>query len=258
MVFERLFGDGGSAAQRRAQAQKTGSILDSVSAEANRLASRLGASDRSKLGEYMDSVREIEQRIQGAESNVAESLELPDRPIGIPATFEEHSKLMFDLQITAFRADITRVFSMIIARELSGRTYGSIGVPGQHHLISHHRDDAELMAQKARIDTHHVEMLAYFLDKMSTTPDGDGSLLDHSLVLYGSGMGNGNLHRHSDMPVLLAGKLGGKFKTGYHHAYKQDTPMTNLLLTILDGVGAPVEKLGDSTGKLPMEPLTVG
>jgi len=258
VVFERLFGDGGSAAQRRAQAQKTGSILDSVSAEANRLASRLGASDRSKLGEYMDSVREIEQRIQGSESNVAESLELPDRPIGIPATFEEHSKLMFDLQITAFRADITRVFSMIIARELSGRTYGSIGVPGQHHLISHHRDDAELMAQKARIDTHHVEMLAYFLDKMSTTPDGDGSLLDHSLVLYGSGMGNGNLHRHSDMPVLLAGKLGGKIKTGYHHAYKQDTPMANLLLTILDGVGAPIEKLGDSTGKLPLEPLTVG
>jgi len=125
-------------------------------------------------------------------------------------------------------------------------------------LSSHHRDDAELMAQKARIDTHHVEMLAYFLDKMSTTPDGDGSLLDHSLVLYGSGMGNGNLHRHSDMPVLLAGKLGGKIKTGYHHAYKQDTPMANLLLTILDGVGAPIEKLGDSTGKLPLEPLTVG
>ena len=258
VIFERLFGDGGSAAQRRVQAQKTGSILDSVAAEANRLAHRLGSSDQHKLGEYLDSVREIEQRIQGAESNQAESLELPDRPIGIPATFEEHSRLMFDLQIAAFRADITRVFSMIIARELSGRTYGSIGIPGQHHLISHHRDDAELMSQKARIDTHHVAQLAYFLEKMSSTPDGDGSLLDHSLVLYGSGMGNGNLHRHSDMPVLLAGKLNGKFKTGYHYAYKQDTPMTNLLLTVLDKAGVPLDKLGDSTGKLPVDPLSVG
>ena len=258
VVFERFFGDGGNSAQRAAQARKTGSILDSVSAEASRLASRLGGSDRSKLSEYMDSVREIEQRVQGAESNVAESIELPDRPIGIPATFEEHTKLMFDLQLMAFRADITRVFSMIMARELSGRSYPSIGIPGQHHLISHHRDDAELMAQKARIDTHHVQMLAHFLEKMSSTADGDGSLLDHSLVLYGSGMGNGNLHRHSDMPVLLAGKLGGQFKTGYHHAYKQDTPMANLLLTILDKTGVRIEKLGDSTGRLPVEPLSVG
>ena len=258
VVFERLFGDGGSAAQRMAQVKKTGSILDSVAEEAKRLSARLGSNDRSKLGEYMDSVREIEQRIQSAENNSAESIELPDRPIGIPATFEEHTKLMFDLQLTAFRADITRVFTMIMARELSGRSYGSIGIPGQHHLISHHRDDAELMAQKARIDTHHVQMLAYFLEKMATTKDGDGSMLDHSLVVYGSGMGNGNLHRHSDMPVLLAGKMGGKFKTGYHHAYKLDTPMTNLLLTVLDSAGVPLEKLGDSTGKLPVEPLTVG
>ena len=183
---------------------------------------------------------------------------MPDRPIGIPGTFEEHIKLMFDLQLMAFRADITRVFSIIMARELSGRTYGSIGIPGQHHLISHHREDPELKAQKARIDTHHVEMLAHFLQGMSSTPDGDGSLLDHSLVLYGSGMGNGNLHRHSDMPVLLAGNLSGKFKTGYHHAYKQDTPMTNLLLTILDRAGVPIDKLGDSTGKLPVDPLPVG
>jgi hypothetical protein len=257
VVFERLFGDGGSAAQRLAQVKKTGSILDSVSEEAHRLARRLGASDRGKLNEYLDSVRELEQRVQSAEANMAESIELPDRPIGIPSTFEEHTKLMFDLQLTAFRADITRVFSMIMARELSGRTYGSIGIPGQHHLISHHRDDAELMAQKARIDTHHVQMLAYFLEKMNATRDGDGSLLDHSLVFYGSGMGNGNLHRHSDLPLLLAGKLNGKFKTGYHHAFKLDTPMANLLLTVLDAVGAPVEKLGDSTGKLPLEPLTV-
>ena len=131
---------------------------------------------------------------------------------------------MFDLQLAAFRADVTRVFSLIMARELSGRSYANIGVPGNHHLISHHREDPALMAQKARIDTYHVQLFAKFLEKMQSTPDGDGSLLDHSLILYGSGMGNGNLHRHSDLPVLTAGGLNGKFKTGYHFDYQQDTP----------------------------------
>ena len=164
---------------------------------------------------------------------------------------------MFDLQIMAFRADLTRVFSMIMARELSGRTYPMIGIPGQHHLISHHRDDAELMSQKARIDTYHVQMLAYLLEQMQATPDGDGSLLDHSLIMYGSGMGNGNLHRHSDLPVLLAGKLGGKFKTGYHLDYKMDTHMANLLVAILDKAGVPIETMGDSTGPLKMEAIAI-
>jgi hypothetical protein len=138
---------------------------------------------------------------------------------------------------------------------LSGRTYPQIGIPGQHHLISHHRDDKELMSQKARIDTYHVQLLAYFLEKMAATPDGDGSLLDHSLIMYGSGMGNGNLHRHSDLPVLLAGKLGGKVKTGVHYDYKMNTPMANLLVTILDKAGVPIEKMGDSTGPLKLETL---
>ena len=200
----------------------------------------------------------MEQRIQTAEAKQSQELELPDRPIGIPLNFEDHSRLMFDLQLTAFRADITRVFSLILARELSGRSYANIGVPGNHHLISHHRDDAQLMEQKARIDTHHIQMLSYFLEKMAATPDGDGSLLDHSLILYGSGMGNGNLHRHSDLPVLLAGKLNGKFQTGHHFAYKQDTPMANLLVTMLDGVGIPIEKLGDSTGQLLLDYSKVG
>ena len=257
VIFERLFGDGGSAAQRAARTKKAGSILDSVMEEASGLASTLGNSDRSKLGEYLDSVRDLEQRIQGTESKTAENFELPDRPVGIPDSFEEHTKLMFDLQIMAYRADLTRVFSMILARELSGRTYPMIGIPGQHHLISHHRDDAELMSQKARIDTYHVQMLGYLLEKMAATPDGDGSLLDHSLIMYGSGMGNGNLHRHSDMPVLLAGKLGGKFKTGYHLDYKMDTPMANLLVAILDKAGVPIEKMGDSTGPLKLEAITV-
>ena len=258
VIFERLFGDGGSRAQRLALTKKTGSILDSVAEEASDLANTLGNSDRSKLDEYLDSVREVEQRIQTAEKQAGQSIELPDRPIGIPENFDQYARLMFDLQVMAFRADLTRVFSVIVARELSGRTYPMIGIPGQHHLISHHRNDPELMSQKARIDTYHVQVLGYLLEKMRSTPDGDGSLLDHSLIMYGSGMGNGNLHRHSDLPVLLAGKLGGKFKTGYHHDYKMDTPMANLLVTILDKAGVPIEKVGDSTGPLKLEALPVG
>ena len=250
VIFERLFGDGGNAAQRAARMKSSGSILDSVLEETSDLTRVLGKADTSKLNEYLDSVREVETRIQGSEGKIAESLELPDRPIGIPGVFEEHAKLMFDLQVTAFRADITRVFSLIIARELSGRSYANIGVPGNHHLISHHRDDVQLMEQKAKIDTYHISLLNYFLAKMAATPDGDGSLLDHSLIMFGSGLGNGNLHRHSDLPVLLAGKLNGKFQTGYHFTHKEDTPLSNLLVTMLDSVGIPIEKLGDSTGHL--------
>jgi hypothetical protein len=250
VVFERLFGDGGTREQRLARTKHTGSILDSVMKEAGMLSASLGSSDKSKLSEYLDSVRELEQRVQGSEKQGATSLELPDRPIGIPESFDQHAKLMLDLQWMAYRADLTRVFSMIIARELSGRTYPFIGIPGQHHLISHHRDDADLMSQKARIDTYHMSLVAYFLEKMASTPDGDGSLLDHSLIMFGSGMGNGNLHRHSDMPVLLAGKLGGKYQTGFHHAYKQDTPMANLLLNIMHNTGVRLDKIGDSTGPL--------
>jgi len=258
IVFERLFGDGGTGDQRLARAQTTGSILDSVAEETNSLAGTLGRRDRTKLAEYMDSVREIEKHIQAAEAQGAHSIELPDRPLDIPSTFEAHTKLMFDLQILAFRADITRVFTFIMARELSLRPYPAIGVPEPHHSVSHHRDDPELVAKKARIDTHHIEMLAYFLDKMKDTNDGDGSLLDQSLIMYGGGLGNGNLHRHEDLPCILAGKLGGQFKTGQHVAYKMDTPMTNLLLAILGRAGVNIDHLGDSTGPLPMQPLSVG
>jgi hypothetical protein len=250
VVFERLFGDGGSADDRRARIRSQGSILDSVLEETQALTARLGRSDTSKLGEYLDSVREIEQRIQRAESSVEESIELPERPIGIPGTFEQHATLMFDLQLMAFRSDITRVFSLILARELSGRSYSQIGVPGNHHLISHHREEPALKAQKAKIDTHHMRLLNYFLERMRDTPEGDGSLLDHSAILFGSGLGDGNLHRHSDLPVLVAGTLHGKFQTGYHFSYSPDTPMANLLVTLLDGVGVPIAKLGDSTGQL--------
>jgi hypothetical protein len=250
VVFERLFGDGGTASQRLAHIRKTGSILDSVSQEVSRLASSLGSSDRGKLSEYLDSVRDIEQRIQNTEKRGAHTFELPDRPVDVPESFDEHTKLMFDLQVLAFRADVTRVTSMIMSRELSPRTFPNIGVADQHHAVSHHRNDPELIAKKAKIDTYQVQLLAYFLDKLKATPDGDGSLLDHSLVVYGGGMGNGNLHRHTDLPCLLAGKLGGQFTTGRHLAYPENTPMTNLLLTILASVGVRQETLGDSTGGL--------
>ena len=165
---------------------------------------------------------------------------------------------MYDLQALAFQADITRVFSMIIARELSPRTYPLIGVTDQHHAVSHHRNDPELIAKKAKIDTYHVQLLSYFLQKLQATPDGDGTLLDHSLIVYGGGMGNGNLHRHTDLPCVLAGKLGGQFKTGNHMTYPENTPMANLLVTILDKVGVHIDKMGDSTGTLQPDYLSVG
>jgi hypothetical protein len=250
VIFERLFGDGGTAAQRMRRVKKTGSILDSVMSEISDLDKTLGKGDRTKLNEYLDAVREIEQRIQNTEAQGVQNIELPERPTDIPETFEDHTKLMFDLQALAFRADITRVFTMVVARELSPRTYPNIGVPEQHHATSHHRNDAELIAKKAKIDTYHVQLLTHFLQKLQATPDGEGTLLDQSLILYGGGMGDGNLHRHFDLPCLLVGKLGGQFQTGRHIAYPDDTPMANLLLTVLDKVGVHLDKIGDSTGRL--------
>jgi hypothetical protein len=257
MVFERLFGEGGTAAQRLALTRKTGSLLDSVIAEVSGLQKRLGAGDRTKLGEYLQSVREIEKRIQTGEAKGAMSeLALPNRPTDIPDDFEEHARLMFDLQVLAYQADITRVFSMLMAREGSPRTYPQIGVPEQHHPVSHHRDDPALMAKKQKIDTYHVQLLGYFLEKMQATPDGDGSLLDHSMILYGGGMGDGNLHEHSNLPTLVAGGLGGQLRTGQHLAFAENTPMANLFTTVLDKVGVQVDKIGDSTGRLPLETLS--
>ncbi|HEY6508265.1 MAG TPA: DUF1552 domain-containing protein [Vicinamibacterales bacterium] len=256
VVFERLFGDGGSAEARQARRRSQGSILDSLRAEIGRVTASLGAGDKMKLGEYFESVREVEQRIQNSESQPLD-IELSERPLGIPERFDEHTKLMFDLQALAFRADVTRVFSMIMSRELSTKTFAHIGVPEQHHAVSHHRNDPDLISRKARIDVHQAQMMAYFLEKLQATPDGDGTLLDHSLILYGGGMGDGNLHRHSDLPCLMAGKLGGAVKPGRHVRYPVDTPMSNLLLTVLDAAGVPTEKLGDSTGRLPLEPLTI-
>jgi len=250
IVFERLFGDGGSAAKRMARIKRNGSILDSVMLEVGSLNKTLGPGDHTKLTEYLESVREIERRIQSIEAQGMQAIELPERPLDVPATFDEHIKLMYDLQALAFRADITRVFTMIVCRELSARTYPQIGVPDQHHPTSHHRNDPELIAKKAKIDAYHVQLLTYFLQKLQATQDGDSTLLDQSLILYGGGMGDGNLHRHSNLPCLMAGKLGGQFETGRHLAYPQDTPMSNLLLTILTKAGVQIEKIGDSTNPL--------
>jgi Protein of unknown function (DUF1552) len=250
LVFERLFGDGGSPAQRMARMKVNGSILDSVMQEVSSLDRTLGPGDRTKLAEFLDSVREIEQRIQSVEKRGIQAVSLPERPTDIPAAFDEHIKLMFDLQLLGFQADITRVFTMIVCRELSGRTYPQIGVPDPHHPCSHHRNDPALIVKKAKIDTYHVELLSYFLQKLQNTKDGDGTLLDQGLILYGGGMGDGNLHRHSNLPCLMAGKFGGQFETGRHLAYKLDTPMSNLLLAILNKANVQVDKIGDSTGPL--------
>jgi hypothetical protein len=255
ILFERLFGDGGSADARLARSRSEGSILDSVREEASRVASTLGRGDKNKLREYLDSVREVEQRIQNAESQPVE-IELPERPTDIPPSFDAHTKLMFDLQALAFQADLTRVFSMIMSRELSSMTFPSIGVPEQHHAVSHHRNDPQLIAKKARIDLYQAQLFAYFLEKLQSMPEGDGSVLDQSLLLYGGGMGDGNLHRHANLPTLMAGGLGGVFKMGRHLQYPLDTPMANLLLTIMDSGGVHLETFGDSTGRI-LEPLSV-
>jgi hypothetical protein len=253
-VFERLFGDGETTdpAARAIQAQQDRSILDFVREDAARLGLGLGTNDRRKLSQYLDAVREIEQRIQRVEKqNTAESV-LPslDRPAGIPPTFEEHVKLMFDLMTVAFQADLTRVVTLMIGREGGNRTYRSIGVPDAHHGLSHHFNDTAKIERLQKIDQHHVEMLSYFLGKMKETRDGEQTLLDNSLIVYGSSLSDGNRHEHLDLPTLLAGGGAGKIHSGRHIRFAKGTPMTNLYLTMLDMAGVRPEKVGDSTGKV--------
>ena len=257
IVFERLFGEGGTAEQRLAQARENRSILDSVSADLARLQQSLGPSDRTKVGEYLEAVREVERRIQRAEGQ-GPLAELPtlERPSGIPDRFDEHVKLMYDLQLLAFRADLTRVVTFMLGRELNFRTYPEIGITEGHHGLSHHQDNPTQLAKYARLNTYQTELFAWFLDKLQSTPEGDGSLLDHSLFLYGAGLSNPNLHAHYDLPLAVLGGGAGRMKGGRHMVYREEMPMTNLLLSLLDKVGVNVEQLGDSTGRLPIEPLS--
>ena len=254
IVFERLFGDGGTSAARAAQARENRSVLDSVNGELARLLQSVGPSDRSTISDYVDSVREVERRIQATERNAAAS-ELPEltRPMAVPERFDEHVNLLFDLVALAFQADITRVVTFMLGRELNFRTYPEIGITEGHHGLSHHGDDPAKMARYAKLGTYQAELFARFLDKLRSTGDGDGTLLDRSLFLYGAGLSNPNLHAHMDLPLVV---VGGGTKGGKHLKFPLETPMTNLHLSLLDRSGVPAETLGDSTGRLDIEPLS--
>jgi hypothetical protein len=247
MVFERLFGESRTAAERSAELQRNRSVLDSLADEVVRLQRSLGQGDRRKVDEYLDSVRAVERQIQAAEQHGSRELAIPERPIDTPAAFDAHAKLMFDLQVLAYQTDTTRVVSFLMGRELSQRTYPEIGVPEPHHSLSHHRGERNKIADVAKINTYHVQMLVYLLEKLKATADGDGTLLDHSIILYGSGIGDGNLHDHVNLPVIVAGGGGGTLRGGRHLRYSDREPMSNLLLTLLDKAGVPLDKLGDST-----------
>jgi hypothetical protein len=252
-VFERLFGDTTSTdpATRLARIQQERSILDSVSQRIARLGQRVGSGDRAKLDEYFQAIRDIERRIQNAEQQSATELPVVDQPAGIPATFEEHAKLMYDLYALAYQCDLTRVITFMIAHEFSGRTYPQIGVPDAHHPISHHQSDPARLAKLVKINTYHITLFASFLEKLRSTPDGDGSLLDHVMIVYGAGMSDSNAHDPKNLPILLAGGGAGHLKGGNHVRFAKDTPLANLHVTLLDKLGVRVEKLGDSAGELP-------
>jgi len=251
VVFERLFGDGGSVAARIVEMRKDRSILDSVMQSVASLKKRLGIDDRAVMGDYLDSVREVEQRIQRAErANAGSPLPTVEQPSGIPEEYDDHAKLLMDLQLLAYQGDVTRVSCLQIGRELSNRTYPWIGVPEAHHGVSHHQRDPHNIQQKTRIDAYNMSLFARLLEKMRDTRDGEGSLLDHTLFLYGAGMGDGDRHTPLDLPVLLAGGACGELKGGRHVKYPENTPFMNLCLTLLAKVGVTVERLGDSTGPL--------
>ena len=251
VVFERLFGEGESADARRAALRTRASLLDSFSDDIARLKQRVGMTDRVRVDQYLDSVREVERQIQRAEAAATKN-PTPDldRPVGVPVAFADHAKLMFDLQVLAFQADITRVMTFQLARELSNRTYPEIGVADPHHPTSHHGNDPEKLAKIAKINAFHVSLFAQFLEKLKSTPDGDGSLLDHTVYLYGSGMGNSSLHDHENLPILVAGGAACGMKGGRHIQYKDGTPLANLHLTLLERVGVHVDSFGDSNGRI--------
>ena len=258
-VFERLFGDSDSTtrAARIARIESDRSLLDSLLGEVTRLRKSLGPNDSQKLTQYLDAIRDVERRIQKAEQQA--DIELPafERPTGgIPATFKEHARLMFDMQVLAFQSDLTRVVTFLMSREVSPRTYTEIGISDPHHGLSHHQNNPASMEKLAKINRYHIEQLAYFLEKLHATPDGDGTLLDHLALMYGCGISDSNLHTHDNLPVLIVGGAAGAMKSGRHLRCEKDTPLTNLQLALLNALGVPLDHLGDSTGKVNLVDLT--
>jgi len=251
IVFESLFGEGGSTADRRAALRKRASLLDWFNEDIARLERQLGPADRARVDHYFETIREVERCIQKAEADAAEN-PMPDldRPVGVPAAYADHARLMFDLQVLALQGDVTRVITFQLARETSNRTYPEIGVPDPHHPLSHHGNDPEKIARMAKINQFHVLLFAEFLGKLKSTPEGNGSLLDHSLYLYGSGMGNPNVHDHKNLPILVAGGAAGGVKGGRHIKFEKPTPLANLHLTLLDKVGVHLDSFADSQGKI--------
>jgi hypothetical protein len=250
VVFEKLFGDGSNEAQRISRKQQARSLLDSLGQEVASLNRELPASDRAELSDYLEDIREIERRIDKASEHSQSNPDLPESPVGIPDSFTEHVKLMFDMQVLAWRADITRVATLMFARDTSAVVYPESGVRSGFHSTSHHSNIRANMDTFARINTYHTKQLAYFLDRLNKTPDGDGTLLDHSMVLYGSSMSNSNQHDHDPLPIVLAGGASGRLQGDRHIKYAPHTPMSNLLVSMLNKLGIPAEKQGDSTGKL--------
>jgi hypothetical protein len=251
VIFERLFGDSGSTdpKARLARLRRRQSILDSVSQEVAQLQGALPQSDRAKLTEYLDAIRDVEQRIQIAEKQSSQELPLVDHPVGIPSDWEQHVRLMFDLEVLAYQCDLTRVITMMLGHEHSGMTYPQIGVSDAHHPISHHQQEPEKLEKVAKINAYHVKMFSYFLGKLQATPDGDGTLLDHITMIYGAGIADSNSHSPINIPIVLAGGGAGSLKGGRHIRFK-GMPLANLHLTLLDHFAVRWDRLGDSTGRV--------
>jgi len=258
VVFDRLFGEGGSPDERLDRMKRKRSLLDRVNSDLARLQRSLGPSDRLRISEYLDAVREVERRIQMAEEqNSNSTLPVPNRPIGIPSQYDDHLKLLYDLQWLAYQGDLTRVFSLMYGRELNSRSYPEIGISEPHHGLSHHGDRPEQIEKFSRLNTYQVQLFAYFLDKLRSTPDGDGNLLDHTILLYGGAMSNPNVHLHVNLPLVVAGGGAGTLKGGRHLTFDpaKSVPMTNLLVSLLDKAGVAVERLGDSNGRIDLNGL---
>jgi hypothetical protein len=257
VIFEKLFGDTGTTnpAAREARLRQHKSILDSVNNKLTSLRNELGAQDKSRVDEYTEAVRDIERRIQRAEEQ--RDVELPnfDQPQGAPPVFEDHLALMLDLQILAFQSDLTRVISFMISKEQSARPYPQIGVPEAHHPLSHHNNVPDLIAQMSKINRYHTQLFSQYLAKLRATPDGDGSLLDHMMIMYGAGISNSNAHAADNLPLLLLGGGAGKLKGGHHVKYSDKPLISNLLVALMDKMNVPVDKVGGSTGKLQLDPL---